>query len=354
MAKKIYISPSNQHANTYATGNTNEKVQCHKIAKYCVEYLKKYGFDVMCTYNDDMYARVRESNKFGADMHVAIHTNATGTHNVTGGTQILLYSVDGERKKAGQAVYDRLAPLTPGKSAERLVAKPGFYECKEADGLTVYVEAEFHDTEIGSNFIIANVKPIGEAIAKGICDYYGVKEKIETPKEEPKKEEPKKEEPKKEVSSKTFKTNGASVVLNNTNLYASSASTSSAGKKSGTYYIWSNVVINGRVRITNSKNRVGQSGQVTGWVKIEDISTSSVEKPVVKPAVKGYKKGDKVVVTKKKLYVSSTAKSSVITKTGTFYIYDGQKVNGRYRVTNKLSNCGKKPVALYVSGWMEL
>lgn len=173
MAKKIYISPSNQNYNTYATGNTNEKVQCHKIAKACFDYLKKAGFDVMCTYNDDMYARVRESNAFGADMHVAIHTNATTKHNVTGGTQILLYSVDGERKKAGQAVYNRLAPLTPGKSAERLIAKPGFYECKAADGLTVYVEAEFHDTKEGSDFIIKNTTAIGEAIAKGICDYYG-------------------------------------------------------------------------------------------------------------------------------------------------------------------------------------
>ena len=183
MAKKIYISPSNQNFNTYATGNTNEKAQCHKIAKACVNYLKKAGFNVMCTYDDDMYKRVNESNAFGADMHVAIHTNATAKHNATGGTQILLYSVDGERKKAGQAVYDRLAPLTPGKSAERLVAKPGFYECKAADGLTVYVEAEFHDTKEGSDFIIKNTTAIGEAIAKGICDYYGVKV-TETPKKE--------------------------------------------------------------------------------------------------------------------------------------------------------------------------
>ena len=183
MAKKIYLSPSNQNGNAYATGNTNEKVQCHKIAKACFDYLKKAGFNVMCTYNDDMYARVKESNAFGADMHVAIHTNATAKHNVTGGTQILLYSVDGERKKAGQAVYDRLAPLTPGKSAERLVAKPGFYECKAANGLTVYVEAEFHDTKEGSDFIIKNTKAIGEAIAKGICDYYGVKV-IEAPEKE--------------------------------------------------------------------------------------------------------------------------------------------------------------------------
>ena len=174
MAKKIYISPSNQYANTYATGNTNEREQCHKIAKACVDYLQKYGFEVKCTYNDDMYVRVKESNDFKADMHVAIHTNATGAHNITGGTQILLYSLDGERMKAGLAVFNELSPLTPGKSAERLVAKPGFYECNSVNGLTVYCECEFHDTEEGSNFIINNTTQIGEAIAKGICNYYEV------------------------------------------------------------------------------------------------------------------------------------------------------------------------------------
>ena len=175
MSKKIYISPSNQVANAYATGGTNEREQCHKIAKACVEYLKKAGFDVKCTYNDDMYARVRESNKFGADMHIAIHTNATSKHNVTGGTQILLYSLSGERKKAGQAVFDSLSPLTPGKSAERLIAKPDFYECNSTSALAVYCECEFHDTKEGSDFIIKNTTAIGEAIAKGVCNYYGVK-----------------------------------------------------------------------------------------------------------------------------------------------------------------------------------
>lgn len=175
MGKKIYISPSNQAANSYATGGTNEKEQCHKIAKACVDYLKKAGFDVKCTYNDDMYARVKESNDFKADMHIAVHTNATAKHNVTGGTQVLLYSLDGERMKAGTAVFNRLSSLTPGKSAEKLIAKPSFYECKNTTGIAVYVEAEFHDTKEGSDFIIKNTTAIGEAIAKGVCDYYGVK-----------------------------------------------------------------------------------------------------------------------------------------------------------------------------------
>lgn len=174
MAKKIYLSPSSQNANAYATGKTNEQEQCRKIAKACADYLCKAGFDVKDGCSGDMYYRVAESNKWGADLHVPIHTNATAEHDVTGGTQILLYGLNGERKKAGMAVFDRLSPITPGKSAETIVAKPGFYECKTANAITVYCECEFHDTKTGSDFIIKNTKQIGEAIAKGICDYYGV------------------------------------------------------------------------------------------------------------------------------------------------------------------------------------
>ncbi len=175
LAKKIYISPSNQEANLYATGGTNEKEQCYKIARACYNFLKEQGFSVKCTYNENMYERVRESNLFNADIHLAIHTNATAKHNVTGGTQILLYSLMGERKKVGKAVLDRLGPFTPGSTAERLIEKPSFYEINSATGLTVYCECEFHDTKEGSDFIIKNTKKIGELIAMGICDYYGVK-----------------------------------------------------------------------------------------------------------------------------------------------------------------------------------
>ncbi len=179
LATKIYVSPSNQSGNIYYGEKTNEKNECKKIAKACVGYLKNNGFSVKCTYNNNMYERVKESNDFNADIHLAIHTNATAKHNVTGGTQILLYSLTGERLKLGKAVFERLAPFTPGKSAEKLIEKPSFYEINSAKGITVYCECEFHDTKEGAEFIVANTKEIGELIAKGICDYYGVSEKNE-------------------------------------------------------------------------------------------------------------------------------------------------------------------------------
>ena len=43
MAKKIYISPSDQTENRYAVGNTNEAEQCRKIAAALVEALTRCG-----------------------------------------------------------------------------------------------------------------------------------------------------------------------------------------------------------------------------------------------------------------------------------------------------------------------
>ena len=63
--------------------------------------------------------------------------------------------------------------------------------------------------------------------------------------------------------------------------------------------------------------------------------------------------GDAVVLRKEKLYRSSVGSAAVI-RTGTFYLYDGKKVNGRYRVTNQKARVAQQPLALYVSGWVEL
>ena len=57
---------------------------------------------------------------------------------------------------------------------------PDFYECRAAKGMTVYCECEFHDTKTGSDFIRTHTTAIGEAIAQGICDYYGVKPAAKT------------------------------------------------------------------------------------------------------------------------------------------------------------------------------
>lgn len=172
MAKKIYLSPSDQDANIYAYGNTNEMVQCRRIADACEIALKRCGFEVINNKTDEIEERVAESNRWGADLHVPIHTN--GFNGVVAGTRIMSHDLSGEGYKASKAVLAALAPVTPGTS-ENVSAYPGLYEIRYINCPTVYVEAEFHDVPKIAKWIIENVVLIGESIAKGICNYFGYK-----------------------------------------------------------------------------------------------------------------------------------------------------------------------------------
>ena len=174
VAKKIYVSPSDQAGNTYAYGNTNEMVQCQKIAGLLVTALERCGFEAKTSYEQGeqaMYNRVKESNAWGADLHLCIHTNAFNTQ-VTG-TRIFFYTKPGRSYDAAKAVYDALAPVTPGKS-DNITPKPQFYEMYRTAAPAVYVEAEFHDNVDAAKWIVENGQTIAECVCKGVCNYYGM------------------------------------------------------------------------------------------------------------------------------------------------------------------------------------
>ena len=180
---------------------------------------------------------------------------------------------------------------------------------------------------------------------------------VEKPVETPKPTTP--VAPKPTTPTKTYYgKNGDKLTLENVNFYASSSAKTPAGKpRTGIYYIWYNEVVNGRIRITTQKDYVGVDNKVTAWINISQIKApAAAPKPTptpAKPVAKTYKVGDAVVLKNGKLYLASTGKTA-LTKTKTYYIYDGKKINGRYRVTNNKKNCNKKPLALYVSGWVEV
>ena len=95
MSKKIYLSPSNQDGNMYAHGSTNEMEQCNRIADCAKVALERCGFTVKkAPKGQAMKTSISESNSWGADLHIPIHTNActnTGT-GTAGGTLVLVYN----------------------------------------------------------------------------------------------------------------------------------------------------------------------------------------------------------------------------------------------------------------------
>mgnify|MGYP004473399621 CR=1 FL=1 len=167
---KVYLAPSNQVENRYAYGDTTEAVQCGKIAEACKAALERSGVTVRVGHMIHMSEKIAQSNAFGADLHVPIHTNAfNGT--VTG-TRMFCFSRSGEGMKACKAIFARLAPITPGTSESIQVID--YDEIVYTNAPAAYVECEFHDNAEAAKWIVEHTTDIGEAIAQGICDYFGV------------------------------------------------------------------------------------------------------------------------------------------------------------------------------------
>ena len=81
---------------------------------------------------------------------------------------------------------------------------------------------------------------------------------------------------------------GTALKLSKTALFKSATAKAASSYKTGTFYIWSDEVVKGRVRITNSKNRVGVAGQVTGWIDVAEAQANGTTAPKEEPAAVPY------------------------------------------------------------------
>lgn len=171
MSKKIYTSPSSQPENTYAVGNTNEQEQCRKIGAALDKALDRCGFDSKVGLTGTMYTRVAESNAWGADLHMPLHTN--GFNGTVAGLRIMVFKKGGEAEQIAKAIMAELAHITPGTS-DGISEYPKLYEIANSNAICVYIEVGFHDNPEEAQWIIDHTQDIAEAICKGLCNHYGV------------------------------------------------------------------------------------------------------------------------------------------------------------------------------------
>lgn len=173
MSKKIYLSPSNQDGNMYAYGNTNEMEQCNRIADCAKAALERCGFTVKkAPKGQAMKTSIAESNAWGADLHIPIHTNAC-TNNGTGtagGTLVLVYAGNALAKP----IYNAVQAVTPGKTDYGVRVNKSLAELNSTKATAVYIEVDFHDNPPIAKWLVENPDVVGEAIAKGVCEGYGI------------------------------------------------------------------------------------------------------------------------------------------------------------------------------------
>ena len=177
MSKKIYLSPSNQSGNRYAYGNTTEMEQCNRIADAAKTALERCGFTVKkAKKGQEMETSIAESNAWGADLHLPIHTNActndgTGT---AGGTIVFVYSDSPQNLKLARPIYNAVQAVSPGTTDYGVRVDSGWAELNSTAATAVYLEVDFHDNPPIAKWLVEHPETVGEAIAKGVCEGYGV------------------------------------------------------------------------------------------------------------------------------------------------------------------------------------
>jgi len=168
---KVYISPSTQDRNKGIGDYGTEEYRMNKIADYIVPGLESHGFLVRRNRpNMTLQEVIYDSNAWGSDIHVAIHSNAGGGGE---GTEIWVLKKGYNAERLAKAIYKYLAPLSPGK--DRGIKESSYYgELRETNASAVIVEVGFHDNPKDVQWIINSYKQIAEAFVRGICDYAGV------------------------------------------------------------------------------------------------------------------------------------------------------------------------------------
>lgn len=274
MAIKIYLAPSNQYANKYCIGNTNERDVCNSIADKLVKLIGGYEAEVKKGLNSQtIQEKAKEANKWGATVYLSIHTNAGGGV----GTEVWYNPNKKGSKDFAQDIYDAVAPKSPGKD-RGLKSSTEYLDVKCPNVPCCLCELAFHDNKTDAEWLLNEQDEIASALLQGVIAYTGMKKKAEKKPEE--KEE------------NTAPKAGDAVALNNTPLYATSTTKTAAGSLTGTYYLWDGRNFSGRYRVTNAKSRVGVAGQVTGWIDASYVKSSTKVTATKKEKTHTVKKGE--------------------------------------------------------------
>lgn len=165
---KVYINPSVQTSNLYINGKGNEATNMNDVARFLKRELDKIEF-LEVLYNLDnlpLKKSVDESNKFDADIHLALHTNAGGGR----GSEI--YTINSN--DFSKTIYDDFNEL--GNFKKRGIKNGShLYEVKNSKAEHVaLMEFLFHDNYEEANWIVNNKELIAKQLAKSIINFVSV------------------------------------------------------------------------------------------------------------------------------------------------------------------------------------
>ena len=331
----IYIAAGHGGSDPGAvSGKYVEKTLTLKTALACRDYLKDYDCDIIMARTADVDCKVADKmaaiEKKRPSLVLEIHYNAGGGE----GCEVYYWHTHAPSKALAQKVLTEMTKLgqkSRGIKESKAGTSYNFGMCRQASwtnipsilGEYAFVDNAKDQAKINTD---AKLKAIGEAYAKAAAAYLKLKKKATEPSKPS------------TGSSPSKITVGSTVKVTGTK-YATGQAIP-AWVKSTTHKV---------SEISGDRALLGRDGGICSWVYLKDLVL--VSGGAAKPE-NIYAKGRAIRLNNTALYGSASAKTAAGRKTGTYYLYDGVEISGRYRITTSAANCSKTPTGKYVTGYI--
>ena len=171
----IYLSPSTQEFNPYVGGG-NEELYMNLLADAMEPYLAASGIQyVRNTPEMNAASSIAASNRGNYDLHLALHSNASGgTTGTVRGAEFYYYpgSVSGQRFADIAAKNFRL--IYPLPDSVRTVPTTSLGEVARVKAPGVLIEVAYHDNPLDAQWIRENIEAMASNIVYSLTEYFGI------------------------------------------------------------------------------------------------------------------------------------------------------------------------------------
>lgn len=175
---KVYLSPSNQDGNlgVKSVGYTNEEKEMNDLSNYIEKRLKDYNIKVYRNNpNGNINLWVADSRYYGADLHIAIHSNASTNHTSKGVETWINDQTSDTYSLANMIQSDLMNIYYDKENGNRGVKySNGALGETRMPKFGILVEVAHHDYLEDAKWIMDNKKLIGNTIADSILKYFGI------------------------------------------------------------------------------------------------------------------------------------------------------------------------------------
>lgn len=171
----IYLSPSTQEFNPYVIGG-NEEYYMNLIADAMEPYLYASGIEFSRNTPDMTAATsIAASNMGDYDLHLALHSNATGSaEGSRRGSEVYYFPTSISGQRAAEIIANNLKLIYPLPQNVRAIPTTSLGEVRRTRAPSVLVEFAYHDNYADAVWIRDNIEAIAANLVVSLTDYFGI------------------------------------------------------------------------------------------------------------------------------------------------------------------------------------